>query len=116
MEEDRAFLYEIVSNSRNGIDVDKIDYLLRDTQKINVQYCSFNNQIIMKGARVVDNLICYPEKHEFEVKKLFDSRYNLYRDCYFHRVTQSHECLLLDILEETNGILYDYLDAIQDPE
>lgn len=31
VEPERAFLYEIVSNSRNGIDVDKIDYLLRDT-------------------------------------------------------------------------------------
>ena len=41
----------------------------------------------MKSARVVDNQICYPEKYEFEVKKLFDSRYNLYRDCYYHRVT-----------------------------
>ena len=87
IDQDRAFLYEIVSNARNGIDVDKIDYLLRDTQKINVQYCSFNHEIIIKGARVVDNQICYPEKHEFEVKKLFDSRYNLYRDCYYHRVT-----------------------------
>ena len=31
IEPNRSFLYEIVSNSRNGIDVDKIDYLLRDT-------------------------------------------------------------------------------------
>ena len=51
----RDFLYEIVSNSRNGIDVDKIDYLLRDTQKINVPYCSFNHERIMLGTRVVDN-------------------------------------------------------------
>lgn len=98
---ERPWLYEIVSNSRNGIDVDKFDYLRRDTQKLNVLYCSFNHEVIMEGARVVDNQICYPEKREFEIKKLFDSRYNLYRDCYLHRVTQSHECLLLDILNET---------------
>ena len=77
---------------------------------------SFNPEIIIHGARVVDNQICYPEKHEFEVKKLFDSRYNLYRDCYYHRVTQSHECLILDILQQTNGILYNYLEAIVDAE
>jgi len=84
---DRKWLFEIVSNSRNGIDVDKFDYLARDTQKMNVHYCSFNRDIVMKGARVIDNQICYPEKHEFEVKKLYDSRYNLYKDCYCHRVT-----------------------------
>jgi hypothetical protein len=50
------------------------------------------------------------------VKKLFDSRYNLYRDCYNHRVTQSFECLILDILNETNEKLYNYLDLIEDPE
>ena len=52
---DRPWLYEIVSNSRNGIDVDKFDYLRRDTHKMNVGYCSFNHEIIMKGARVVEN-------------------------------------------------------------
>ena len=39
----RPWLYEIVSNSRNGIDVDKIDYMLRDSNKLNVSYCCFNH-------------------------------------------------------------------------
>lgn len=29
--DDRSFLYEIVANGRNSIDVDKFDYLARDT-------------------------------------------------------------------------------------
>ena len=40
----------------------------------------------------------------------------MYRDCYYHRVTQSIECLILDILMETHDILYNYLEAIYDPE
>ena len=32
----RPWLFEIVSNSRNGIDVDKFDYLNRDSQKMKV--------------------------------------------------------------------------------
>lgn len=41
----------------------------------------------MKQARVINNQICYPEKEVTEIKKLFDSRYNLYKDCYNHKVT-----------------------------
>ena len=112
----RPWLFEIVSNSRNGIDVDKFDYLNRDTEKIGVHHCTFNHDIVMRGARVVDDQICYPEKHEFEIKKLYDSRYNLHNDVYCHKTNQAIECLLLDILNETDGHLYNYLEAIYDPK
>lgn len=80
-------MYEIVSNERNGIDVDKFDYLTRDTMKTNLKKCSFNHDKVMRGARVINDKICYPLKDAFEIKKLFDSRYNMYLDCYNHKVT-----------------------------
>ena len=69
----------------------------------------------MRGARVINNQICYPEKENYEIKKLFDSRYNLYKDCYYHRVTQAYECLILDILKAARSI-FDFMAAIQDPK
>ena len=69
----------------------------------------------MRGARVINNQICYPEKEIYEIKKLFDSRYNLYKDCYYHRVTQAYECLILDILKAARSI-FDFMAAIQDPK
>ena len=69
----------------------------------------------MRGARVINNQICYPEKEIYEIKKLFDSRYNLYKDCYYHRVTQAYECLILDILKSARSI-FDFMAAIQDPK
>jgi HD superfamily phosphohydrolase len=84
----RPWLFEIVSNPRNGIDVDKFDYMERDAQKTGVGHVAYDKFVIMRGARVLNNNeICYPESKDFELKKLFDSRYNLYRDCYNHRVT-----------------------------
>jgi HD superfamily phosphohydrolase len=68
----------------------------------------------MRGARVINNQICYPEKEIFEIKKLFDTRYNLYKDCYHHRVTQAYECLLLDILKASSS-MFDFMAAINDP-
>ena len=67
-----------------------------------MNYNAFNHDKVMRGARVINNQICYPEKDIYEIKKLFDSRYNLYKDCYYHRVTQSYECLLLDILKASS--------------
>ena len=69
----------------------------------------------MRGASVINNQICYPENEIYEIKKLFDSRYNLYKDCYYHRVTQAYECLILDILKAARSI-FDFMAAIQDPK
>mgnify|MGYP002635978514 CR=1 FL=1 len=49
----KEFMYEIVSNSRNGVDVDKFDYLVRDAQKTNMNYNAFNHDKVMRGARVI---------------------------------------------------------------
>ena len=111
----QEWIYEIVSNSRNGIDVDKFDYLTRDTSKTGMNMNSFNHEKVMKGARVIDDKICYPEKDITELKKLFDSRYNLYKDCYHHRVTQAYEILLLDVLRAAAS-KFDFLSMITDPE
>ena len=69
----------------------------------------------MRSARVLDGRLSYPEKEISEIKKLFDSRYNLYKDCYNHRVTQSFECLILDILCAAQG-LRQWTRDIRDPD
>jgi len=51
----REWISEIISNSTNGIDVDKFDYMSRDTQKTNVGYNAFNHDRVMRGARVINN-------------------------------------------------------------
>lgn len=112
----RPWLFEIVSNSRNGIDVDKFDYLCRDAMKINVNHNSFNHDIVMQGARVIDDQICYPEKYEFELKKMYTARYNMHQDVYQHKTTTALELIVVDILKETEGILYNYLEVIHDPK
>ncbi|XP_060569551.1 deoxynucleoside triphosphate triphosphohydrolase SAMHD1-like [Ruditapes philippinarum] len=50
--EDKSYMYEIVANKRNGIDVDKWDYLARDSymlgMKVNIDY-----NRCFKSARVI---------------------------------------------------------------
>ncbi|XP_067298522.1 deoxynucleoside triphosphate triphosphohydrolase SAMHD1-like [Pseudorasbora parva] len=49
--EDKAFLYEIVANERNKIDVDKWDYFARDCHHLGISK-SFDHQRLLKFARV----------------------------------------------------------------
>lgn len=47
---DRSFLFDIVANKRNGIDVDKFDYFARDCHVLGVSK-SFDSSRLMKFAR-----------------------------------------------------------------
>ena len=51
--EEKSFLYEIVSNKRNGIDVDKWDYFSRDCHCLGIPN-NFDLRRYMKFARVID--------------------------------------------------------------
>jgi hypothetical protein len=48
---EKTFLYDIVANKRNGIDVDKFDYFARDCWMLGVTK-SFDSTRLMKFARV----------------------------------------------------------------
>lgn len=50
--EEKSFLYEIVANKRNGIDVDKWDYFARDCHCLGVPN-NFDLKRFMKFARVI---------------------------------------------------------------
>lgn len=65
------WMFDIINNKRNSIDVDKWDYIKRDTQMMNLSYGSFDHSILLKDARVINEEIVYPMKHAYEVQKLF---------------------------------------------
>lgn len=50
-----VWMFDIINNKRNSIDVDKFDYITRDTYMMNLSYGSFDHQILLKDARVIDN-------------------------------------------------------------
>ena len=50
---DKYFLYEIVANKRNGIDVDKWDYFARDCHNLGISN-NFDCHRFMKFARVIE--------------------------------------------------------------
>ena len=82
---DTGFRYQIVANLVNGIDVDKFDYLCRDTYNIGLEY-TYDYSRIIRQARVIDDMICYPHKIARDLYLMFYTRYKLHREIYNHPV------------------------------
>jgi len=107
-------MYEIVANCRNSVDVDKFDYLARDCYNVgNVP--QFDTSRLMTFSRVIDNEICYHEKEDYNIYKLFETRYSLFKTVYSHRVGTAIEWMVGDALHLANPFLKLY-DLTRDLE
>jgi HD superfamily phosphohydrolase len=99
----KQFLYEIVANHRNGIDVDKFDYFARDSMHLGMAI-SFDASRLMKFSRVYvdpktgESQIAYHEKEAWNIFELFHTRYNLHKRGYQHRVARAVERMFTDAL------------------
>ncbi|KAJ4974251.1 hypothetical protein NE237_007425 [Protea cynaroides] len=101
---EKKFLYDIVANGRNGIDVDKFDYIVRDCRACDMG-CNFQFERLMETMRVIENEICYPAKDYRSVHKLFTTRADLYNTVYTHRVVKAIELMCVDALVEADSYL-----------
>ncbi|OCT62876.1 deoxynucleoside triphosphate triphosphohydrolase SAMHD1-like isoform X1 [Xenopus laevis] len=95
--EEKSFLYEIVANKENGIDVDKFDYFARDCYHLGIQN-NFDYKRFLKFARVCDvgnrKHICVRDKEVWNLYNMFYTRYGLYRRACHHRVVNVIEIMI----------------------
>jgi HD superfamily phosphohydrolase len=49
------WLFDIVSNKRNSIDVDKFDYITRDKYMLGLKQGTFDYKLLLKSAKVIDD-------------------------------------------------------------
>lgn len=101
---EKQFLYDIVANGRNGIDVDKFDYIERDTRACGLG-CNFQFQRLMETMRVIDNEICYRAKEYLTIHKLFSTRADLHRTVYMHPKVKAIELMVVDAMVKANDHL-----------
>ncbi|XP_068216450.1 deoxynucleoside triphosphate triphosphohydrolase SAMHD1-like [Palaemon carinicauda] len=97
---DKAFLYEIVSNKRTGVDVDKWDYFLRDSHSLGIKV-TFDYYRLLHFSRVIDFegeglQICYQDKEVDTLYDMFHTRRTLHRTAYQHRVVKIIDLMLVD--------------------
>ncbi len=107
-------MYEIVANKKNSLDVDKLDYLQRDSMHLGLTDASFEQTRIITGARVINNHICYNQKIYNDIEQVFMTRYRLFKECYSHRVCRAIDYMVVDALLEANPV-YRFEDTLNDP-
>ncbi|XP_039540206.1 deoxynucleoside triphosphate triphosphohydrolase SAMHD1-like [Pimephales promelas] len=111
-DEDKSFLYEIVANKQNGIDVDKWDYFARDCHHLGIRN-SFDHQRLLKFARVCKikinkrNHICFRDKEADNVYDMFRTRYTLHRQAYQHKICNIIEEMFAEALVSADRDLHE---------
>lgn len=111
-EEDTSFIFQIVANKMNGLDCDKLDYIVRDTYNVGLSYSIDTSRLIMK-CKVINDRIFFPEKCYYEIADIYYTRYKLHKQIYTHPCVRSIEYMVLDILNLSHkdlGIIDRVLD------
>lgn len=105
--QEKRFLYEIVANKRNGIDVDKWDYFARDCHMLGIKN-SFDHARCLKLARVVEvdgeKQICFRDKEVENLYEMFHTRIRLYRQAYEHCVGNTIELMISEAMKMTDEL------------
>lgn len=112
------WLYEIVSNSRTGIDVDKMDYFARDQRRTlneagNMDLFISKEACVARGPCADSDCqrcktgelhyqICYPKKCVTSVIEFFKTRAKLHETIYQHKTTCAAACMVNDILKKAD--------------
>ncbi|KHN78807.1 Deoxynucleoside triphosphate triphosphohydrolase SAMHD1 [Toxocara canis] len=110
---EKSFLYDIVSNSIDSVDVDKFDYLLRDSHHAAIAI-PFNQNSVMRlmdwmrplevteelsyGRLVKYSRICYAIKVCDDVDSVGQSRYALHEKIYSHHTVRAYEYMISQAL------------------
>ncbi|KAJ7618503.1 hypothetical protein FB45DRAFT_931795 [Roridomyces roridus] len=114
IEGEKPFLFEIVANKRNGLDVDKFDYIARDTYMIG-EPTTLSLGRLIKSARVIKDQICYNMKDVNQLYEICATRFRLHKMIYNHKTAKAIEYMIVDALKLAEPILK-IADRIDDPK
>jgi len=101
-----AWMYNIVSNTKNGLDVDRFDYLTRDSYyTIKFFDGSLINRIIT-SSKLVDDEIVFEAKVTDDILHLYKARYDLFNRVYCHSTVMKCESIILAAMETLDSFNY----------
>ncbi len=95
----KRFLYQLISSQ---LDVDRLDYLNRDSFFTGVSEGIVGWDRIIKVMNVVDNQLVFEEKGLYSIEKFLMARRMMYWQVYFHKTNMAAENLLVNTLKRAN--------------
>lgn len=98
------FIFQIVSNNTNGLDVDKLDYICRDSFYLGLN-TSFQFTRVITNVKVINDNICFPEKNSYDILKIFRTRYDLHKQFYNHKTVICIELFIKKILDRLDSLI-----------
>jgi len=96
------------------LDMDRLDYLRRDSLCSGAEYGNFDWFRILHTMELrereldgggKDVFITWPNKSRFALEEYIFSRFYMYQSVYFHHTTRGFECLLRKILEKARDMV-----------
>jgi hypothetical protein len=98
--------YQLIANKASQIDVDKIDYIQRDSFHVGIPHSGEFSRLIT-GARVckiqhtssITTELCWNEKLQFDIYSLFASRYRLHKQVYTHHTVKAFEFIIIEMMK-----------------
>lgn len=99
-----AFVCQLVSSQ---LDVDRCDYLLRDSLMTGAKYGMYDLEWILRHLELdVDGQRIYVgHKGIYAVEEYLQARYYMFRQVYFHRSLRAAEAILLSIIRRAVELL-----------
>lgn len=95
----KKFLHQLVSGQ---IDVDRLDYLKRDSFFTGVSEGVISTDRIIKMMNVCNDSLVIEDKGIYSIEKFIVARRLMYWQVYFHKTVLSAENLLIKILDRAN--------------
>ena len=98
----KSFLHSLVSSQ---LDMDRLDYLARDSFFSGVVEGQVGSERIIKMMDVVDNQLVVEEKGIYSIEKFIVARRFMYWQVYLHKTVLSAEYMLVNVLKRAKELV-----------
>lgn len=95
------YMFSIVANKATGIDVDRMDYLKRDSQSIGLSL-DFDIQRLFAKTRITNGILTYSGSERGNILEFFRAREYMYKNIYTVAPIQAAELMVVDMFRAAN--------------